>query len=293
MKKLYCMSDIHGCYREFQRRLEQLGDLQTVKNGGDALILLGDYIDGGPESGKVLRSIFGLQAAYGREKIVVLRGNHEEMLLEWLDAYTGPGAGQPDEYGQLPWSGWLDSDGDLETFRSLVTEAQWAFFQQVMPALSEDSLNLTAAEMVLENNRELIEWLRQLPWFYETEGQIFVHAGIDEEAGDRWREGTLERTFVWKYPPAFGRFSKDIIAGHVATAGISGDRAFHDIVWDGQSHYYIDGTVLRSGQIPVLVCDTETGRYYSLGPDTPPPHPHGAVRGELRPILPMKRGKLT
>ncbi len=293
MKRIYCMSDIHGSYREFQRRLEQLGDLQTVINGEDVLILLGDYIDGGPESGKVLRLIFDLQAAYGREKIIALRGNHEEMLLEWLDAYAGPGAGQPDEYGQLPWSDWLDSDGDLETFRSLVTEAQWAFFQQVMPALSEDSLNLTAAEMVLENNRELIGWLRQLPYFYETEGQIFVHAGIDEEAGDRWREGTPENTFVWKYPPTFGRFSKDIIAGHVATAIISGDRAFRDIFWDGQSHYYIDGTVLESGQIPVLVCDTEMGRYYSLSPDVPPPHQDGAIRGELRPILPMKDRELT
>ncbi len=292
MKKIYCMSDIHGCCREFQRRLEQLGDLQTIKNGEDALILLGDYIDGGPESGKVLRLIFDLQAAYGREKIIALRGNHEEMLLEWLDAYTGPGAGQPDEYGQLPWSGWLDSDGDLETFRSLVTGEQWAFFQQVMPALSEDSFNLTAAKMVLENNRELIGWLRQLPYFYETEGQIFVHAGIDEAAGARWRERTPESTFVWKYPPTFGHFSKDVIAGHVGTADISGDRAFHDIFWDGQSHYYIDGTVLKSGQIPVLVCDTETGRYYSLGPDTPS-YSHGAVRGELRPILPMKGRELT
>lgn len=293
MKKIYCMSDIHGCYREFQRRLGQLGDLQTVKNGEDALILLGDYIDGGLESGKVLRLIFDLQQAYGRGKIVVLRGNHEEMLLEWLDAYAGPGAGQPDEYGQMPWSNWLNNDVDLETFRSFVTREQWAFFRQVMPTLSEGSLNLTATKMVLENNRELIGWLRQLPCFYETEGQIFVHAGIDEEAGDWRREGALESTFVWKYPPTFGHFSKDIIAGHVGTAGISGDRAFHDIFWDGQSHYYIDGTVLRSGRIPVLVCDTETGSYYSLGPDTPSPHPHGAVRGELRPILPMKGRELT
>ncbi len=33
---------------------------------------------------------------------------------------------------------------------------------------------------------------------------------------------------------------------------------------DGESHYYIDGTVLDSGIIPVLMVDTEEDKYYRV-----------------------------
>ena len=54
------------------------------------------------------------------------------------------------------------------------------------------------------------------------------------------------------------------VAGHVGTAEISGDPRFHDIYYDGESHYYIDGTVLDSGIIPVLLVDTDEDKYYKV-----------------------------
>ena len=45
---------------------------------------------------------------------------------------------------------------------------------------------------------------------------------------------------------------------------IAGDPRFHDIYYDGASHYYIDGTVLESGVIPVLMVDTNTDKYYRV-----------------------------
>lgn len=39
---------------------------------------------------------------------------------------------------------------------------------------------------------------------------------------------------------------------------------FHDIYYDGESHYYLDGTVHKSGVIPVLMYDTNTKRYYQM-----------------------------
>lgn len=260
MSKIYCMSDMHGFYDAFARRLEQLGEL----GGEDKLILLGDYIDYGPESGKILRRVHELQQALG-DRCIVLRGNHEEMLLEWLDAYIGLRAGQTDEYGLTPWNPWLNTDPDFQTFRTLVTPEQWTIFRQAASTLPEDALNLTAAKMVLETNGDLIKWLRGLSYFYETEKQIFVHAGIDEEAGDWWQLGTPESTFVGKYPITMGPFYKDIISGHVGTHALSGDPDFHDILWDGESHYFCDGTVNVSGKIPVLVYDADTEKYCSLG----------------------------
>lgn len=112
-----------------------------------------------------------------------------------------------------------------------------------------------------------IRWMEKLPR-YDTEGNtIFVHAGIDEEAGDLWEWLTEDETFTGKYPAETGwiqGLEMKVVAGHVGTAEISGDPCYHDIYYDGASHYYIDGSVLDSGRIPVLKVDTDTDRYYRV-----------------------------
>lgn len=112
-----------------------------------------------------------------------------------------------------------------------------------------------------------ISWLGTLP-LYHTEGNtIFVHAGIDEDAGDLWEWGTGDHIFTSKYPAETGKIhdlEMKVVAGHVGTADISGDPRYHDIYFDGESHYYIDGTVLESGVIAVLMVDTETDKYYRV-----------------------------
>ncbi|WP_296010005.1 metallophosphoesterase [uncultured Adlercreutzia sp.] len=107
-------------------------------------------------------------------------------------------------------------------------------------------------------------WLSKLPSFYETAEQIFVHAGIDEEAGDLWRVGTNRHTLEGKYPPTKGPFLKDIIAGHVGTCSehLANDPNFHGIFWDGESHYYLDGSSELTHNIPVLKYD-ERAQVYS------------------------------
>ncbi len=109
-----------------------------------------------------------------------------------------------------------------------------------------------------------ISWMYRLPRYYTTETQIFCHAGVCEEAGDTWEWSTTDYEYTEQYPARTGRFCMDIIAGHVGTHSIANDPGFHDIYFDGASHYYIDGTVLRSGVIPVLMYDTDTKRYYQM-----------------------------
>lgn len=257
---IYAISDIHGNLSALELALTRI-DL----SGNNRLVLLGDYIDYGPQSGETLRCIFDLQNQHGPEKVVALRGNHEEALLSWLDTYGGPGADEPDEYGLVPWDDWLDRDPDFRTFRTLVTGEQWTFFAQVLPVLSEDSRNIEAARMVLSSSGELIAWLRELPYFYETERQIFVHAGIDEEAGDWWPWATPEETFAGKFPPSTGPFYKDIIAGHVGTNLLAGDPKYHGVYWDGQNHYYIDGSIQADGRLNILACGERGYRQWDGG----------------------------
>lgn len=107
----------------------------------------------------------------------------------------------------------------------------------------------------------VVAWLRELPYYWETDTQIFVHAGVDEEAQDLWRYGSEDAYFCEKFPWSTGTFLKDVIAGHVGTATIADDPWFHDVYWDGQSHYYLDGSVHVSHRIPVLKYDTVARRY--------------------------------
>lgn len=73
--------------------------------------------------------------------------------------------------------------------------------------------------------------------------------------------------FVGKFPAETGEIEgidQRVVAGHVGTSEISGNPGYHDIYYDGASHYYIDGTVWKSGRIPVLMVDTEKDTYYRV-----------------------------
>lgn len=74
----YAISDIHGCAKTFRAALQSINF-----NKEDELFLLGDYIDRGPDSMGVLEHIWQLQAS-GHE-LTCLRGNHEQMLIDYVD----------------------------------------------------------------------------------------------------------------------------------------------------------------------------------------------------------------
>ncbi len=127
--------------------------------------------------------------------------------------------------------------------------------------LLEDIKNRT----VQIEDKDLLEWVKTLRnYYYETDTQIFVHAGVREEAEDDWKWGTEDWYFCGKYPQTTGTFYKDIIAGHIGTSSITGNKDYHKVFWDGESHYFIDGSTEFSKCIPLLKYDTETKRYSSF-----------------------------
>ena len=90
---------------------------------------------------------------------------------------------------------------------------------------------------------------------------------IEEDAGDMWEWATGDDIYVGKYPAETGKIEglvMKVVAGHIGTCEIADDPSFHDIYYDGESHYYIDGTVIDSGYIPVLLVDTEEDKYYQV-----------------------------
>lgn len=252
MNMIFVMSDIHGCLNEFTKRLHDLNDLESIKAGKDKLILLGDYIDRGPESYKVLKKVYDIQQECGSDNVIVLKGNHEQWFQEFLEKKSRD---------------WLGEDEKLNTSRTFLTEEQMAELKELAIKERVEKVYDFIRQCIKDNHGELLKWMKRLPYYYATDTQIFVHAGVDEEAGDWWNVGTPDYYFTGKYPPTLGEFYMDIIAGHTATSSIVGEREFHDVFYDSQSHYFIDGGVERSSNIPVLVYDDEKKKYYSLKGD--------------------------
>lgn len=200
MALIYAMSDIHG-ETELLKEMLKLVDLQDKNN---KLILLGDYVDHKSKNYDILTFIKNFQENY-RNQVVILLGNHEFMLLEYI-----------------------------------------------------------ANKQVPFNDNVIIDWLKSLPYYFETDTQIFVHAGIDEEAEELWKYGSENYYFCSKYPHTTGKFIKDIIAGHISTSEISGKSNYHKVYWDKQSHFFIDGDTPISKIIPVLKYDTILKKYSSF-----------------------------
>ncbi|MDP4127457.1 MAG: metallophosphoesterase family protein [Bacillota bacterium] len=78
--KTFVIGDIHGCFEQFQKLLEVINPDLSI----DRLIMLGDYIDRGPNSYLTLQKVSNLQKEFGDHHVVLLRGNHEQMALDYL-----------------------------------------------------------------------------------------------------------------------------------------------------------------------------------------------------------------
>lgn len=258
---IYAMSDIHGCIEEFQRLMKQV-DL----SGDNRIVFCGDYIDYGDSSCQVLMYLWDLQKKYGAEKVVVLKGNHEQMLLEWISDYRNPYPDGTEDY--MTFNDWLrtDFESGADTIRTFISKQQMDFLNTISRTCSMETINREAVQMILSNYEKLILWIEQMPSYFETENQIFVHAGVDEEAGEYWMWGTVDRILLGKFPATKGKFYKTIVAGHVGTGtwSLANDRNYHDVFYDGESHYYIDGSVYKGGKLLLLAYDEENGKYYQV-----------------------------
>lgn len=247
MSYIYAMSDIHGHLGVFKEALKNV-DFTTK---GNKLILLGDYIDGGKQSYETLCFIQELSKSYPNQ-VIALRGNHEEMFLEQLSNKN--------------YVFYTDSYNEMQNY---LTKDELSNINNKINGSLTMSANITAIykemiALIKLKHKDLLTWLKALPYYYTTENQIFVHAGVDEEAGRDWKWGTSDEEFVWKYPPTLGKFYKDIISGHTYTSEIANDKNYHKVFWDKESHFFIDGETIISKVIPLLKYDTNKQQYSSF-----------------------------
>lgn len=106
------IGDVHGCSLALETLL-----VEIKPQHDDRLVFMGDYVDRGPNSRRVVEIL--LELAF-RCQVIFLRGNHEEMLL------SGKHAGEPNPF-------WLQCGGQ-ETLVSYggtlqdIPEEHWQFF---------------------------------------------------------------------------------------------------------------------------------------------------------------------
>jgi serine/threonine protein phosphatase len=242
MAKIYAISDIHGHFNEFINSLSKV-DLSVKDN---RLILLGDYIDNGSQSFQVISKIIELEKIYPKQ-IITLFGNHDEWFYHWLILDKPTASAFP------------------ETINSFFSTDELNYILKSNPNNFE-----TGVRNEIRNNAKFnpfINWFQKRyedSRYFETENQIFVHAGIDE-ANNLWKDLTSPEMFTNKFPITTGRFYKDIISGHVASWEIAKNKSYLGKIYhDSKSHYFIDGDVKNSKTIPVICYDTITQKYHFL-----------------------------
>jgi len=151
---IYAIPDIHGQ----DALLEAALDLVARDGGTEArIIFLGDLVDRGPDSRAVIDRLMTGQAQGC--PWTVLRGNHDQMLIDFLD--TGV-IHSPHIGSGLSWLNHrLGGVATLASYGLDVTEnaTQWQAARCAVPQAHRD-------------------WLAGLPLWQEVGDLLFVHAGI-------------------------------------------------------------------------------------------------------------------
>ncbi len=149
------MGDIHGRLDLMDRLTEQIASDNAPRGRANVtVILLGDLIDRGPDSARVVERAIGWREEFA--SLQVLLGNHEASLVSVLNGDTG-------------WlASWL-TYGGRETLTS------YGVAPGLLRVGSEDEIVAATREKVPAAHRE---WLETLPLSIEKGGYWFVHAGI-------------------------------------------------------------------------------------------------------------------
>ncbi|WP_246187958.1 metallophosphoesterase family protein [Paenibacillus tengchongensis] len=191
------ISDIHGCHREFNALLAK-ADYSPSR---DKLVLMGDYVDRGPDSRAVVEQVKMLHEQYGA---IVLKGNHDQMACDAL------GSEDDDKLD----THWLTNGG----YHTLMSYCGPEYFSE---AAGWEEYKRAKA-YIRDTFREHLDFLNGLPVYYESRRHLFVHAGIDPQLAD-WR-AQRPYDFLWireafyKHPVL--STDKTVVFGHTPAVGL-------------------------------------------------------------------------
>ena len=225
---IYVMSDVHGEYDKYLRMLEMIGFSDE-----DALYVLGDAVDRGPEPVRLLKDMAA------RDNVFFLRGNHEAMASYVLRR--------------------LNVEITVENAENHIDET-------LMRAIMEwqaDGGDVTMRQfraLNAEEKADLLDYISEAPLYeaVDTDRGTFIltHAGLGNfRKGRRLREYTEEELTMMRPDydrNYFGDPSVFIVTGHTPTLAVTGKAE----IYRSQNNILIDCGAAFGGRLACLCLDT-------------------------------------
>ena len=233
----YAIADLHGRYDLLELAFKTIKEHIGSKGCSDyKIITLGDYIDRGPDSKEIIESLMD-----STDNLICLQGNHEAMMVETIRTPLDP-----------EW--WISNGGDA-TLKS---------YGSIMMPMRIDHYSTQYLDYdphVID--QEHVEWISNLPLYYETEKQVFVHAGLplsnrygaaDLEEQSKYKAGHGGLAMQWML------YGKDDPGGHEDKHVVHGHHQFADgpHEWSGRTN--LDTYAWRTGRLVVGVFDDTQGK---------------------------------
>jgi Icc-related predicted phosphoesterase len=236
MPKFFVVSDIHSFYTEFKEALDAAGF--NPNDESHWLVTCGDHFDRGRQSAEVMRYLLKLP------RKILIRGNHEQLLMECLDR------GYPLMHDA--------SNGTMQTVMDLAGR-------------DVDEFDIACTQI----HPRVKKFVDQTVNYFETKNYIFVHGWIplkDLVFDSLWRDSHQADwdKATWKNGMemairGFVEPNKTIVCGHFHTSW-GHHRKDGSPEWGEKANftpYYshgiiaIDGCTAYSGRCNVLVLEDE------------------------------------
>jgi serine/threonine protein phosphatase 1 len=235
--RTFAVGDMHGDLAALERALAKLPPLDAK----DTMVLLGDYIDRGAQSAEIVEYVRKTLPKKFPGRLICLRGNHED---GWLRVLEG---GWPEfvlpvpngclatlrSYRKQPWK-----EGDVPTAQEIMMMQRGAF----LPS-------------------DVVHWMMDLPFYYEDEHAIYVHAGLVEHEG-KWLHPSKTPNpalLLWVRTMRFfeGYRGKRVVCGHTATENLPPEMSSFTPedpldMWVGNSVIVIDTGSGKGGFLTIL-----------------------------------------
>ena len=184
-QRIVAIGDLHGDYDAWRAIIRTAGlvDAKGKWSGGNAILVqMGDVVDRGPDSLKIIRDLQKLQKDAPRRggRVIALVGNHEAMMMTGDLRYAHPG-----ELAAF-------ADGDSKARRERLFEANKAAIETAYRAQSPQMaaetiksewlktmpLGKIEYQLAWRPDGELGKWAISNPAVVKLGNSLFVHGGI-------------------------------------------------------------------------------------------------------------------
>ena len=158
--RTFIIGDIHGCYKELNQLYTYLVEKVGFLPKEDKIIFLGDYVDRGPDCKSVIDLCLQIKKTCAHT--VFLKGNHEDMLLAFLDLGGQYGDAYMMNGGGKFFASYKGPDGKLPLDYDIKSGMSKYNILQALP-------------------KEHLDFLLNLELIHIQDKYIAVHAGIDPD----------------------------------------------------------------------------------------------------------------